>query len=445
MKKIKIFSTIDYILLGCVLALTAIGIAFIYSASILQGGSVIRAAKFNYIKRIVWAFAGLVLMVSFAAFDYRKTERYIFWVFIFFIALNVFTAKFGKKINGSRSWLGIGPFGIQPAEFSKIVFIFFLGWYFNTSENEKPLKRFLVSLGILFLQVISVMLQPDLGTALVFFPIYLFMSFAAGIEYRYIGIVLGIGLLTIIFTMLPLWQMHIVKATVPAIKFLTEKRLRTIIIIALIAIIVIGILGYFLFNRNPFFRKFFYWVTYVCAILMIAMVISPVVVKKLKNYQAKRIVIFIDPETDPLDAGWNILRAKTAIGIGGPIGLGFMKGEQSHKKFIPEQGTDFIFSILAEEWGFLGGLLVFSLLLSILLRIVHIIKTSSNKYGMYISAGIFGMFFFHIMENLGMVMGLMPITGIPLPFLSYGGSSLLTNMMACGTVMSVRYRRFNFM
>lgn len=445
MRKIKVFSTIDYILLGCVLALTAIGVAFIYSASILQDGSVIATAKYNYIKQVFWAILGLVFMISFAVFDYRQTERYIFWIFVVSIIVNVITAKFGRYVNGSRSWIGIGPFGIQPAEFSKIIFIFFLGWYLNTSENEKPLKRFLVSLGILFIQVIAVMLQPDLGTALVFFPIYIFMCFASGVEYRYIGIVLGIGLLTVLFTMLQLWEIYIVNAKVPAIKPLTDKSLRLIIVIALVTIIVISILGYFLFKRNIFFRKFFYWVTYACAILMIAMIVSPVVVKKLKNYQAKRIVIFIDPETDPKDSGWNILRAKTAIGIGGPFGLGFLKGEQSHKKFIPEQGTDFIFSILAEEWGFAGGLLVFSLLLSILLRIVHIIKTSSNKYGMYIAAGIFGMFFFHIMENLGMVMGLMPITGIPLPFLSYGGSSLLTNMIACGALMSVRYRRFNFM
>lgn len=445
MRKIKIFSTIDYILLGCVLALTAIGVAFIYSASILQDGSVIKSAQYNYIKQIFWALVGIILMISFAAFDYRKTERYIFWVFLFFILLNVFTAKFGKKINGSRSWLGIGPFGIQPAEFSKIVFIFFLGWYLNTSENEKPLKRFLVSLAILFVQVISVMLQPDLGTALVFFPIYIFMSFAAGIEYRYLGIVLGVGILTVGFTMLLLWQKWIVKANVAGLKFLTDKFLYVIVIVSLITIIVIGILGYFLFKRNPFFRKTFYWVTYASAIFLVAMVVAPVVTHKLKDYQGKRIVIFIDPQQDPRDAGWNILRAKTAIGIGGPFGLGFLKGEQSHKKFIPEQGTDFIFSILAEEWGFAGGILVFSLLLSILLRIVHIIKTSSNKYGMYIAAGVFGMFFFHILENIGMVMGLMPITGIPLPFLSYGGSSLLTNMMACGAVMSVRYRRFNFM
>lgn len=438
MKKIRIFSALDYILLGCVLALTSIGIAFIYSAAIDRDGILTNT---NYLKQILWGFTGLVMMIAAAVYDYRKTERYVFWIFILSCAILIYTAFFGKVVKGSRSWIGIGPFGIQPSEFSKLIFIFFLAWYLNSTENEKPRKRFIVSCGILLVQLGIIMLQPDLGTALVFIPVFIFMCLVSGIETKYIVLVLGIGCFTVLFTMLPVWESKIVRATVPAIKFLTDKRLRMIVTLAMAAIMVIGILGLYFFREN----KYYYWISFFSGIILVSLLASLVVGAKLKEYQLSRLIIFLNPELDRQGSGWNICQSKIAIGAGGFLGRGYLKGIQSHLSYLPEQGTDFIFSILCEEWGFLGGLLVFSLYLSILLRMIHIIKTTSNKYGAYIVSGILGMFFFHFLENIGMVMGLMPITGIPLLFLSYGGSSLWTSMICVGVVMAVRYRRFNFM
>lgn len=438
MKKFKIFATIDYILLICVLSLTTIGIAFIYSSAINRDGVLTNT---NYIKQIIWAVTGIIFMICLALYDYRNSERFIFWLAIFSCAVLLYTAFAGKLVKGSRSWIGIGSFGIQPSEFCKLVFILFLAWYLNNSITENPLKRFIVSCFILCVPIGLILLQPDLGTSLVFIPIFIFMCLIAGIRLKYIFLLVGIGFFTILFTMLPVWENEIVKKTVPAINFLTNHRIRSLVTISITAILLIGILGMIFYKEN----KLYYWISYCSIILLISLLASQAVAKVLKDYQLSRLIIFLNPYVDSQKAGWNIIQSKIAIGAGGFFGRGFLKGTQSHLSYLPEQGTDFIFSILCEEWGFIGGLLVFTLYLIILLRIIYIIRNTANTYGAYIATGIFGMFFFHFLENIGMVMGLMPITGIPLLFMSYGGSSLWASMMAIGIVMSVKYRKFDFM
>ena len=154
--------------------------------------------------------------------------------------------------------------------------------------------------------------------------------------------------------------------------------------------------------------------------------------------------MFLNPNTDPRGAGWNIIQSKIAIGAGGIFGRGYLNGSQSHLRFLPQQSTDFIFSIFSEEFGFAGGCVIFLLYLCIFIRILYIIKKCPNTYGIYIASGILAMFAFQFFINIGMVMGMMPITGIPLLFLSYGGSSLLTSMTCIGLVMNINYRRKEF-
>ena len=249
MKKLKIFSAIDYILLFCVLCLTVIGIVFIYSAAIDRNGVLTNQ---NYVKQIFWGITGLIMMLFFSCYDYRKTERFIFWLAIVACLVLLYTAKYGKYVKGSTSWIGIGNFGIQPSEFCKIIFILFLAWYFNNSENENPRKRFIVACCILVVPIGLIMLQPDLGTSLVFIPVFIFMCFVAGIELRYIAIILGLGFFTVLFTMLPVWETQIVRHTVPVIKFLTDSKLRMIFTIAIAAIMLIGIIGLFFFKHNKY-------------------------------------------------------------------------------------------------------------------------------------------------------------------------------------------------
>ncbi|MBQ3824700.1 MAG: rod shape-determining protein RodA, partial [Spirochaetaceae bacterium] len=194
-----------------------------------------------------------------------------------------------------------------------------------------------------------------------------------------------------------------------------------------------------------FFRNRYYtWISTIFGIIVFSLVASVAMGKVLKPYQVSRLIVFMDPSVDPRGAGWNIIQSKIAIGSGNLFGQGFLRGSQSHLQFLPEQSTDFIFSILSEELGFAGCCLVFALYFLILMRILYIIRSTTNNYGYYISAGILGMLFFHFIVNVGMVMGIMPITGIPLLFLSYGGSSLWTAMICIGLLISISTRRLDF-
>ena len=155
-----------------------------------------------------------------------------------------------------------------------------------------------------------------------------------------------------------------------------------------------------------------------------------------------RLIVFMNPQVDPLNFGWNIIQATTAVGSGGLGGKGFLQGTQSHYQFLPEQSTDFIFSILSEELGFIGAILVFGLFLVILVRGLLILTYTKDSYSIFIGSGILGMIFFHVVLNIGMNIGLMPITGIPLFFLSYGGSSLWTALTGIGILQGIYQKRY---
>ena len=155
-----------------------------------------------------------------------------------------------------------------------------------------------------------------------------------------------------------------------------------------------------------------------------------------------RLIVFMDPSIDPRGSGWNILQSITAIGSGGFLGKGFLQGTQSHYRYLPQQSTDFIFSIIAEEWGFIGAFIVFALFFVLLWRCVALLRSLRDRYAIYITAGVMGMLFFHFLINAGMAMGIMPITGIPLFFLSYGGSSLWTVLIAVGMLLGISARRY---
>ncbi len=436
--KIKFLQFFDFILFFCVVALVTLGILFIYSSGIDSEG--INKSS-EYIKQIIWASIGILIMIFISLLDYRRFERHAFSVFVFACGVLVFTKFFGRYVNGARSWLGIGPFGIQPSEFCKIFFILFLARYLENSRNSRDQRqRFILALAILMIPMGLILLQPDLGTALVYFPIFLVMAYVAGIPLRFVMLLFMGGMLTIVFTVLPIWESEIAGHSVRAIKILTNIQLRGILIISMTSISIIGMIGKIFYPNN----KYFYWIAYTFGIISAALIFSYFGGKVLKTYQIKRLIVFLNPDSDKLGAGWNIIQSKIAIGSGNLFGRGFLHGTQSHYRFLPEQSTDFIFSILSEEFGFAGGLTVFGLYFVILMRIIYIIRNTANTFGVLIASGILGMFFFHFMVNVGMVMGIMPITGIPLLFLSYGGSSLWTAMSCIGLLMSIGSRKFGF-
>ena len=432
--KNKFLAMFDYLLILVVLILVALGVLFIYSSSINSEGV---SVTNEYIKQIIWASIGFVIMIFVTLYDYRKTESFTPYLYIFLIILLIYTRIFGRYVNGAKSWIGIGEFGVQPSEFGKIFFILFLAKFLDESKNMNQFKRFVFAIGILLLPMGLILIQPDLGTASVYIPIFLTMCFIAGIPVKYILYVLSFGLLTVFFTVLPVWNAEIAENPFVFISVLTNLKLRVLLISA---VLLITLLGYVV-RRYFHGPKYIYWMTLVFSVICLSLIFSLALGKFLKDYQIKRLIIFMNPNKDRLGAGWNIIQSKVAIGAGGMTGQGYLQGTQSHYRFLPQQSTDFIFSILSEELGFIGGIFVFSLYFVILIKILYIIRKCINRYGSYICAGIFGMFSFHFFVNVGMVMGIMPITGIPLLFLSYGGSSLLTAMTCTGLIMNINCRK----
>ena len=432
--KNKVLSMFDYFLILVIAVLVTIGVMFIYSSSINSEGV---SVTNEYKKQIIWAAIGFVCLIIVTIYDYRRLENISPWLYIGLILVLIYTRLFGRLVNGARSWIGIGEFGIQPSEFGKVFFILFLARYLDNSKNEIPLKRFFIATVIMLLPMGLVLIQPDMGTASVYIPIFLFMCFVADIPIKYILYVLSFGMLTIIFAILPVWNSEIAPKPYAIISILTNTKFRVVLIFTTSFIASVSLI----LRKYFHFPKYMIWISYCFSILAFSLIGSMAFSKVLKYYQIKRLIVFMDPYTDPLGSGWNIIQSKIAIGAGGPLGQGYLNGTQSHYRFLPQQSTDFIFSILSEEFGFAGGCLVFGLYLCIFIRILMIMRYCPNRFGTYISAGIFGMITFHFFINTGMVMGIMPITGIPLLFLSYGGSSLLTVMLCMGLLMSINYRK----
>jgi rod shape determining protein RodA len=292
---------------------------------------------------------------------------------------------------------------------------------------------------IVLAPMLLILLQPDFGTSLVFIAILFVMLFISGIALRYIVFLfVTIGLSGLLLA-LPLWQTYIIGNAMPFLKILSNETFIIIAIGALAAVFFISVFGY-IHDK----KIYFYWIAYCVLILTLSLCISFAGQKVLKPYQIMRLIVFLDPDIDPRGSGWNIIQSITAIGSGGILGKGYLQGTQSHYRFLPQQSTDFIFSIYSEEWGFLGGMMVFLFFLLIAMRLVKIMKTTSDPFGCYIVAGLAGMYIFHFLVNVGMAMGIMPITGIPLLFMSYGGSALITAMTGIGLSLSIHIRRFQY-
>ncbi|MDR0759237.1 MAG: rod shape-determining protein RodA [Treponema sp.] len=433
--RLRDFLEIDYWLLIAAIILSIFGILFIYSSGITSTGM---PASTEYIRQIIWASGGLILAIFLALLNYRRFYDISIYLYLGTLGLLAFTCVFGRQVNGARAWLGIGSFGIQPSEFAKITTILFLARYLDASKrSHNVFVRFILSCVIVFIPMGIILIQPDFGTSLVFIPILLVMTFIAGLSIRYVAFLGACISITGILMVLPLWQSYIIKDALPSLDILMDIRFVGISVMALAAILAIALFGFLRFKK-----RYFYWIAYSASIGIFSLGASFMSHKVLKDYQIMRLIVFLDPNVDPRGSGWNIIQSITAIGSGGLWGKGYLQGTQSHYRFLPQQSTDFIFSIFSEEWGLRGGVIVFALFLLICLRLVRIMKTSTDTYGSYIIAGLSAMYIFHFLINVGMTMGIMPITGIPLLFMSYGGSALISAMTGIGLALSVYMRRY---
>ncbi|MDC7221454.1 MAG: rod shape-determining protein RodA [Spirochaetales bacterium] len=425
----------DFVLILTVITLTIIGILFIYSSGITSIGENVSN---EYLKQIFWGISGIVIMFIISFIDYRRIKLISLYLYIFFIFLLLITVLFGAVRNGARSWLGIGALGIQPSEFAKIATIIFLASYLEDNSKEiESFRVFATACIIVALPTMLIMAQPDLGTTLVFFPILMSVLYIGGANLKYLGFVILLIILSSIFITFNAWDLYLSQDFKVLGRVFNDSDIMMYFILGMGLLILLSSAGYILFRKRVYF-----WLLYIKTALLMSYFLTLGAFKALKGYQLMRLVVFLNPQVDPRGSGWNIIQSVTAVGSGGISGKGFLQGTQSHYRFLPQQSTDFIFSIFAEESGFLGSLVLFFLFSLIIIRGLYIVSTSKDRFGAYISAGIVGMFSFHIIENIGMAIGIMPITGIPLLFLSYGGSSLWTAFISIGIMLSIHQKRY---
>lgn len=417
-----------------VVALSVIGCLFIYSSSMTLTGN-LRSSE--YLRQIIWAAIGIILMAGCSLFDYRRLNRLAPYIYGGAIVLLVITLFVGKEVNGARSWIYLRFLGFQPSEFSKLATILMLSNYLSMSKaTTSSIMRIMISLAIASLPMLLTTLQPDLGTATVFFPMLIVVLFMAGIPIRYIMFLILIGVVSVFAVLVPViasftrklnWLIH------P----LVDSRLSLYIALSLTVILIVSITAFHLTKKT-----YYYWLSYATSTLVGGGGLGYLARSLLKEYQVKRMMVFLKPEIDPKGAGWNVLQSITAVGSGGVTGKGFLDGTQSNYQFLPQQSTDFIFSIIAEEWGFVGGALIFLFYSIIFFRAIAILGKTVDTFGLLVGSGIIGVLFFHFLVNIGMAMGIMPVTGIPLLFVSYGGSALWMAMLGVGIIMSLFSYRY---
>ena len=359
------FKKFDWTLLIIELLLFGIGLFNLISATAVQDKSL-----GLYKNQLLWFGVGLAATALVLLLHYSFFSRLAYIIYFANLILLVAVLAVGKSSLGAKRWIGIGAFRVQPSELMKLSLVICLAKYFETDRTVGGygLKDLALPALLVLIPAGLIMLQPDLGTAL------------------------------------------IILATFASMMLFMKVRTRTLMIIGICAAIAL-----------PTAYKF-----------------------GLKPYQRQRLVSFLDPSADAKGSGYNSIQSMIAVGSGQLVGKGYKKGTQSQLNFLPEHHTDFIFSVFSEEWGFLGGVVLLALYLGLLMNGLSVAYQSHDKFGLLLAFGIVAVFFWHIFINMGMVMGLLPIVGVPLPFLSYGGSALVTSVLGIAILTNIANKKFMF-
>lgn len=370
----RILKYLDFTIIGVVVGLICIGLLMVYSTT-RDNAALTQGHQFRLVERqlmavIIGSVIGFFLLFA----DYRISDRMSQLLYgLNLIMLILVLTPLGTAKNGAQSWL----FGFQPSEFSKIILIITLGKYLSEKESLNSFYNFIGPFLFLLPPLTLILLQPDMGTALVFIFFFFTMLYVAG---------------------------------APGWKILT-------IVLAGVFIISMIFLSHHFFGTPMF----------------------------IKDYQVARLTSFINPERDPKGSGWNVRQAVIAVGSGQFFGKGLFRGSQGRLGYLPENYTDFIFAVLAEETGFVGTFIVLFLYFTLIWRGFRIGFQAKDKTGSIIATGVVSMFLFHILENVGMNIGIMPITGIPLPFLSFGGTAMIVNIVAVSILSNIWARHQKIM
>jgi len=394
---------IDFVTLGLTLTLVVISLFSMYSATYDAGAS----AYFH--RHTLWVLVGLLLMTSVALVPFRTLQLFSFPMYGLSILFLIGVLVLGKTVAGSKSWFGLGTLGLQPAEFAKATTILALASFLSQRHiNLQRFKDVVLAMTFVLVPTALIIAQPDVGTAIIFIGMIIPILYWAGISTFFLLTLLAPGIAALAALFGTTAFVLAVAGTLVTLFLLRENRFVSAIVFSLT--VLVGVSVQFMYG-------------------------------KLQPYQQKRIDTFLNPESDPLGAGYNVIQSKIAIGSGGMLGKGFLHGTQTQLNFIPAQWTDFIFCVPGEEFGFLGAFVILVLLGWLLVRGVQIATMVKNPYASFVAIGIVSIFAVHIIINIGMSMGLLPVIGIPLPFLSYGGSNLVTNLMMVGLLLNMYLNR----
>ncbi len=356
----RLIYNVDVVLIATTLVLSMVGVAMVYSAT--HAG---RQPEL-YLKQLALVGVGLVAMSLAAAIDYRRLADRAVLLYVLSVVALVYVLRFGPLIAGTRRWVVLGGFQLQPSELVKLAAAVFAAKLFSEFRQESlGLREVALPGAAVGLLVLLIAREPDLGTAACLLPLFLAVAFLAGL------------------------------------------RMRAVALLAAALVLAAGLA----------------W-------------------PLLKDYQKTRIYTFLDPSLDPRGAGYHAIQSQIAVGSGGLVGRGFMEGSQAQLGYLPARHTDFVFSVLAEEAGFVGVLVTLALYLLLLWRMLETARLARDRLGAFIVAGVTAAFAFQVVYNVGMVAGLVPVKGLPLPLMSYGGSSVVSSLMGIGLILSVRMRRF---
>jgi len=382
------------------LFLIIIGLLAVFSAT-----SNNPAAEGNFQKQLFWAVLSIVIFFIVYFLPTNTFRMISIPAYLFSLLLLVIVLVAGKKVSGARSWLDLGLLGFQPAEFAKIGTILALSAFLSRRNTDiESFSDIIKALSIGFIPVALILLEPDMGTSFVFVGLILTLIFWKGISLFGLFLVLSPAMVAV------------------------ASLFGTIYFISAVVIVLAALL---------FFKKNIFFSGSIIAFNIGAGFFTDYVYNALSPHQQKRIQSFIDPMADPLGAGYNAIQAKVAIGSGGFFGKGFLNGNQTQLQYIPEQWTDFIYCVIGEEFGFIGSIVTLGLFFFLFIRILRTASVAKDEFLSLLIIGILSVYFIHLLINIGMVLGIMPVIGIPLPFVSYGGSSLLVNVFMLGIIANI--------
>ena len=435
----RLFSNFDWMLFSLMMAISLVGVAAIYSASKGYGDD-----TQYWLRQLFWIATGLGVAFIVLLFDLRTIGSFAYYIHAAVLLTLVMLWGYGSGVGNTsvNRWFLIGPFAVQPSEFVKLSMVLAIAHYFRDSRRvaNLGLRGNFWPLMMLLAPFLLIVQQPDLGTAMLLPLIYLPIILLAGIRWRAVFAIGLVGVLAI-------------AALVGAFKFGTYEiddklvgQLRRGGARQQLLADVSAIRGSRFYLMSSLEKKLALGRNGAIDPNSLQLIeeksFRPFISKLLRPYQQKRLVTFINPDQDPLGAGYHVIQSKVAVGSGKFLGKGYGESTQGSLNFLPARHTDFLFSIFAEEWGFVGASGLLLLYVMLILRGLSIILQTHDRFSSFLLMGVISIITFQVVINIGMALGLLPVVGVPLPFFSYGGSSMITTMIGVGLILNIRMRRF---